>query len=76
MSTRTITIDITGMHCGSCGVLVDDCMEDVPGVRRSQTSVKTGQCTAVVDDDVDTAALLAAVTEAGYVGTLVGNVPA
>lgn len=76
MSTRTISIEITGMHCGSCGVLVDDCMEDVPGVRSSQTIVKTGLCTAVVDDGVTDAAVLAAVTEAGYRGTIVSAVPA
>jgi Cu+-exporting ATPase len=74
MSTRTLTVEITGMHCPSCGVLVDDCMEDVDGVVSSQTSVKNGRCVAVVDSSVSDADVLAAVAEAGYVGTVVAAV--
>ena len=40
-ATRTVTVEITGMHCASCGILVDDCLEDVEGVVTSQTSTKT-----------------------------------
>ena len=61
MSTRTITVEITGMHCASCGILVDDCLEDVAGVVTSETSTKTGQCVAVVEDFVPDADVLAAV---------------
>ena len=71
MSNRTITIDITGMHCASCGILVDDCMEDLDGVVSSQTDLKSGRCVAVVDDTVSDTDVLAAVVEAGYTGTIV-----
>jgi copper chaperone len=70
MSTRTVTVEITGMHCASCGILVDDCLEDVDGVVTSQTSAKTGQCVAVVTDAVADDDVLAAVVEAGYTGTI------
>ena len=70
MSTRTVTVEITGMHCASCGILVDDCLEDVEGVITSQTSIKTGQCVAVVTDTVTDDDVLAAVVEAGYTGTI------
>jgi copper chaperone len=70
MSTRTVTVEITGMHCASCGILVDDCLEDVDGVVSSQTSIKTGQCVAVVTDTVTDDDVLAAVVEAGYTGTI------
>jgi copper chaperone CopZ len=70
MRSRTVTVEITGMHCASCGILVDDCLEDVDGVVTSQTSIKTGQCVAVVTDTVTDEDVLAAVTEAGYSGTI------
>lgn len=70
MSTRTITVEITGMHCASCGILVDDCLEDVDGVVTAQTSTRTGRCVAVVADFVSDDAVLAAVGEAGYAGTI------
>ncbi len=74
-ATRTITVEITGMHCASCGILVDDCLEDVEGVVTSQTSTKTNRCVAVVTDGVTDADVLAAVTEAGYTGTVVASTP-
>ena len=73
MSTRTITVEITGMHCASCGILVDDCLEDVAGVVTSQTSTRTGQCVAVVEDVVTDADVLAAVEEAGYTGSILAG---
>jgi Cu+-exporting ATPase len=76
MSTRTLTIEITGMHCPSCGILVDDCMEDVDGVIASQTSIKTGLCIATVEDTVPDGDVLAAVTEAGYTGRVLASTPA
>jgi len=76
MPTRTVTLAIEGMHCASCGLLVDDCMEDVEGVVSSRTDVKAGRCVAVVDDGVSDDAVLAAVVEAGYTGVVVDTVPA
>jgi copper chaperone len=73
MSNRTVTVEITGMHCASCGILVDDCLEDVEGVVSSQTSVRTGQCVAVVTESVTDADVLAAVVEAGYTGTVLAT---
>lgn len=76
MSTRTLTIEVTGMHCPSCGILVDDCMEDVDGVIASRTSIKTGLCIATVDDGLPDADVLAAVAEAGYTGRVLAGDPA
>ena len=71
MSNRTITLEIAGMHCASCGILVDDCMEDLDGVVSSQTDLRSGRCVAVVDGTVSETDVLAAVAEAGYTGTIV-----
>lgn len=65
--TITYTFVISGMHCGSCGLLIDETLEEMPGVHRAQTSVRAGR--AVVDADpaiADPDTLAAAITAAGY----------
>ena len=63
--TRTFTVE--GMHCASCGMLIDDALEDVDGITSSTTSLRTGQAKVDLDptrctpDDV-----VAAIAEAGY----------
>lgn len=70
MATIT-TLTVTGMHCGSCGILIDEVMEDVPGVRSSTTDVKAGRTTVEHDDTVDQNAIVAAVAEAGYAASAI-----
>lgn len=36
-----LTFTITGMHCASCGLLIDDAIEDLPGVTTSTTNHRT-----------------------------------
>ena len=59
-----LTFEVTGMHCNSCGLLVDDAVEDVPGVTSSTTDVRTSRTTvqgSPVPSDV-----LAAIHTTGY----------
>ena len=42
---------------------------------RSETSTKTGQCIAVVEDFVSDGDVLAAIAEAGYAGTVLVGAP-
>lgn len=65
--TTTYTFAVTGMHCGSCGMLIDETLEDLPGIRRSQTSVSAGRTTVEADlSVVTTDQIAAAIAEAGY----------
>ncbi len=50
MSATTRRYRVTGMHCASCGLLVDDELEDLPGVRRSETDTSAGTVVLVVED--------------------------
>ncbi len=50
MSATTRRYRVTGMHCASCGLLVDDELEDLPGVRRSETGSSAGTVVLVVED--------------------------
>lgn len=62
---------ITGMHCASCGLLVDDTLEDIPGIASSTTDARSGltivdvETGASIDDD----AVLAAIASLGYAAT-------
>ena len=67
---RTVTFAIAGMHCASCGLLIDDCLLDVEGVTDARTNLKTERTVVRADDTVGDAELVAAIAEAGYVGTL------
>jgi len=62
-----IMLAVEGMHCASCGLLIDDELEDLPGVRSASTSVRTGRTTVHLhaDADLDAATLIAAVERAG-----------
>lgn len=67
MSVTKHTFRVEGMHCGSCAMLIDDALEDLPGVRGAQTSVKQGLSTVELDagatspDDV-----ISTIEELGY----------
>jgi copper chaperone len=62
-----VVLLVEGMHCSSCGLLIDDELEDIPGVHSVSTDVKTGRTTVCLEEGavVQTAALIAAVEQAG-----------
>ncbi len=66
----TLTFRVQGMHCASCGMLIDDALEDLAGVRRSTTSMKAARTTVEVDPLVcPPEDVVAAIAEAGYQAT-------
>jgi copper chaperone len=63
----TIVLHVEGMHCGSCGLLIDDTLEDLPGVLRTQTRLREATTTVEIDPQRCTPQqLVAAIAEAGY----------
>lgn len=64
---RRVVLLVDGMHCTSCGLLVDDELEDVPGVRSAATDVRAGRTLVLLHEGVDVApaALVSAVEGAG-----------
>ena len=68
--TTTHTFSVAGMHCASCGMLIDECLEDLPGITRSQTSLRAGRTTVDADPDQATPeTIITAITQAGYAAT-------
>jgi copper chaperone len=49
VSITTHTFRIEGMHCASCALLIDDCLQDLPGVRSTQTTAKARLSTVELD---------------------------
>ena len=66
MSTTTAQFQVTGMTCGHCEMSVREEVGEVPGVQDVEVSHKTGVLRVSADGTVDEAAVLAAVSEAGY----------
>jgi copper chaperone len=72
---RSLTLQITGMHCASCAMLVDDCIEDLDDVVSSHTDLRSGRCVTVVGNALSDAAVVAAIAGAGYAATLLETAP-
>ncbi|MFF5035639.1 heavy-metal-associated domain-containing protein [Nocardia salmonicida] len=71
MTTHIFRIE--GMHCGSCALLIDDTLEDLPGVTSTQTSMKKGRSTVELDATITTPDdVIAAITELGYTAVVDG----
>ena len=67
MAEVEATLVVEGMHCANCGLLIDEVLEDLPGVTSSSTD--THRNTTVVTYDpgiVAPADITAAVDDAGY----------
>ena len=63
----TVTLSVGGMHCGSCGLLVDDALEELDGVERAETDVRRGRTVVRAHLDATSVGdMVAAVAEAGY----------
>lgn len=67
MAGTTHVFRVEGMHCGSCALLIDDALEDLPGVLSTQTTVKHGRSTVELDLSRSTPAdVVRAIEELGY----------
>lgn len=68
----TFVLAVEGMHCASCGLLIDDTLDDLPGVLHAQTRYRDARTTVTVDPSRATLAqVIAAIAEAGYPATAV-----
>ena len=69
--TVTYSFTVTGMHCGSCGMLIDDALEETAGVRRARTIVRAGRTVVEVDAAAtDAEKLIAVISSLGYTARL------
>ncbi|MGH9153980.1 MAG: cation transporter [Acidimicrobiales bacterium] len=65
MENRTLTVE--GMHCSSCGMLIDETLEELPGVSSSSTNVRKHRTKVEFDPARTTVAnLVKAIAKLGY----------
>lgn len=70
----TMAFAVSGMHCASCGLLIDDAVEELEGVQRCQTDSRRGRTVVVADPAATTADdIVAAIAAAGYRAQAVGG---
>ena len=62
----THRLQVSGMHCASCPLLIDDFLLDVPGVQSARTDLKSGVASVETGSEVTVEQLLQAVQQAGY----------
>lgn len=62
-----ITLKITGMHCQSCALNIDNTLEELEGVFASQTNFAKGSVVANIDaEKVSLAKMKKAIESLGY----------
>jgi Cu+-exporting ATPase len=68
-----MVFSVGGMHCASCGLLVDDVVGDLPGVIRSATDVNAGRTVVTTREGavVEPGVVVEAITELGYAARLI-----
>lgn len=64
---ETATLSIRGMHCSSCGILIDETLEELPGVTSSSTSIRKHRTKVEFDPrQRSVAELVKAIAKLGY----------
>jgi copper chaperone CopZ len=63
---NTSEYQVTGMTCGHCEMSIREEVSTVPGVQEIQVSAQTGKLIITSTEEVDDAAVITAVDEAGY----------
>ena len=67
MTTRTITLDITGMSCANCSATIEDTLSEFDGVDDASANYATDEATIAYDATaVSLAELYDAIDDAGY----------
>ncbi len=68
--TTTQTFSVSGMHCASCGLLIDEELSELAGVVSSSTDSDGGHTVVTYDPQaVGPDAIVAAISAAGYTAT-------
>lgn len=64
--SRTTTVTVQGMTCGHCVASVQQEVGRIPGVTGVEVDLAAGAVAITSTDELDAAAVAAAVDEAGY----------
>lgn len=74
METTIHVWQVSGMHCSSCSILIDEAVEELDGVASSTTSLTKNLTTVTLDPAVcDPEQVVAAIQEVGYLAIPAGE---
>ncbi len=59
-------IEVKGMHCRSCEILIEDKVKQVPGIKSVHANSKRGNVIVTADDGISREEILKAIRVAGY----------
>lgn len=72
----TLIWTVSGMHCSSCGILIDEALEELDGVDTATTSLRRKTTTVSFDPArCDTEQIVATIAEVGYHAAPAEDVP-
>ena len=64
---KRIEMDVKGMHCPSCKLLIQDCLEELEGVKNIVVSEKEGKVSLEYDTTkLDEKKIQKTITDQGY----------
>ena len=64
---KITTLEVSGMHCASCALLIERSLKKVPGVEEANVNYSTGKARIKSDSSqVNDSTLQSAVKSAGY----------
>lgn len=64
----TITLTLSGLHCGNCVKSVEKALNEVPGVEKVSVTLSPQQ--AIVEGEVEAQTLIDAIDEIGFEATI------
>lgn len=65
----TITLTLSGLHCGNCVKSVEKALHEVPGVEKVSVTLSPQQ--AIVEGEVEAQTLIDAIDEIGFEAAIV-----
>ncbi|VVB53631.1 Heavy-metal-associated domain protein [uncultured archaeon] len=63
---KDLKLEVKGMHCHSCEMLIEDSLAEVAGVRKVKADHKAGLVRITADDSVNLNAVKKAIVKEGY----------
>jgi len=69
---KKVTLQVGGMHCASCALIIDKSLKKVEGIEESNVNFSTSKATIAFDENkVKEDALISVINKAGYSATLI-----
>ena len=69
-SSKIIPIDIEGMHCSSCALLIEKSIKNVSGVEKVNVNFSSAKAMVKADGTISQSELIKAIEDAGYKGKI------